>query len=127
MVGELNLFYREPRQLSDDDRALLETIASHLAGAIEGLRAAALQRETAVAEERGFIARELHDSIAQSLAFLKIQLGLLRSDIKSGGCRAHRQDPGRTGRRRPREPGRRARAAGALPHPHQQPKTSPPP
>jgi two-component system nitrate/nitrite sensor histidine kinase NarX len=83
MVGELNLFYREPRELSDDDRALLETIASHLAGAIEGLRAAALQRETAVAEERGFIARELHDSIAQSLAFLKIQLGLLRSDIKS--------------------------------------------
>jgi two-component system, NarL family, nitrate/nitrite sensor histidine kinase NarX len=83
MVGELNLFYREPRQLSDDDRALLETIASHLAGAIEGLRAAALQRETAVAEERSFIARELHDSIAQSLAFLKIQLGLLRTDIKS--------------------------------------------
>lgn len=83
MVGELNLFYRETRTLAEDDRALLETIASHLAGAIEGLRAAALQRETAVAEERSFIARELHDSIAQSLAFLKIQLGLLRSDIKS--------------------------------------------
>ncbi len=84
MVGELNLFYREPKQLADDDRALLDTMASHLAGAIEGLRASALQRETAVAEERGFIARELHDSIAQSLAFLKIQLGLLRSDIRSG-------------------------------------------
>jgi two-component system nitrate/nitrite sensor histidine kinase NarX len=84
MVGEFNLFYRESRQLSDDDRALLETIASHLAGAIEGLRAAALQRETAVSEERGFIARELHDSIAQSLAFLRIQLTLLRNDIKSG-------------------------------------------
>jgi two-component system nitrate/nitrite sensor histidine kinase NarX len=84
VVGELNLFYRESRQLPDDDRALLETIASHLAGAIEGLRAAALQREKAVSEERGFIARELHDSIAQSLAFLKIQLTLLRSDIRSG-------------------------------------------
>jgi two-component system nitrate/nitrite sensor histidine kinase NarX len=84
LVGELNLFYRAPRQLSDDDRALLETIASHLAGAIEGLRAAALQRETAVAEERGFIARELHDSIAQSLAFLRIQMGLLRTDLKTG-------------------------------------------
>ncbi|MBL8330981.1 MAG: type IV pili methyl-accepting chemotaxis transducer N-terminal domain-containing protein [Rubrivivax sp.] len=82
MVGELNLFYREPRSLSDDDRALMETIASHLAGAIEGLRAAALQRERAVAEERSFIARELHDSIAQSLAFLKIQLGLLRHNIQ---------------------------------------------
>ncbi len=84
LVGELNLFYRAPVHLAEDDRALLETIASHLAGAIEGLRAAALQRETAVADERGFIARELHDSIAQSLAFLKIQLGLLRSDLKSG-------------------------------------------
>lgn len=84
MVGEISLFYREPRQLAEDDRALLETIASHLAGAVEGLRAAALQRENAVAEERGFIARELHDSIAQSLAFLKIQLGLLRSDVRSG-------------------------------------------
>ncbi len=84
LVGELNLFYRGPRQLSVDERALLETIASHLAGAIEGLRAAALQRETAVSEERAFIARELHDSIAQSLAFLKIQLEMLRSDLRSG-------------------------------------------
>ncbi len=82
LVGELNLFYRSTRQLSDEDRELVEAIASHLAGAIEGLRAAALQRETAVAEERGFIARELHDSIAQSLAFLKIQLGLLRRGLK---------------------------------------------
>lgn len=84
MVGEINLFYRQAKQLSGEDKTLLETIASHLAGAIEGLRASALQRETAVAEERSFIARELHDSIAQSMAFLKIQLGLLRRDIKSG-------------------------------------------
>jgi two-component system nitrate/nitrite sensor histidine kinase NarX len=82
------LLPRYPRMLADEDRVLLETIASHLAGAIEGLRAAALQRETAVAEERSFIARELHDSIAQSLAFLKIQLGLLRNDIKSADRRA---------------------------------------
>jgi len=84
MVGEINLFYREARQLAADDRAMLEAIAAHLAGAIEGLRAAALQRESAVAQERGFIARELHDSIAQSLAFLKIQLGLLRSQLQNG-------------------------------------------
>jgi two-component system nitrate/nitrite sensor histidine kinase NarX len=69
--------------LSDDDRALLEALASHLAGAIEGLRAGALERETAVAEERSLLARELHDSIAQSLAFLKIQVGLLRVRLKS--------------------------------------------
>ncbi|MDP2006582.1 MAG: type IV pili methyl-accepting chemotaxis transducer N-terminal domain-containing protein [Rubrivivax sp.] len=82
VVGEINLFYRTASALDDEDRALLETLASHLAGAIEGLRAGALERETAVAEERSLLARELHDSIAQSLAFLKIQVGLLRSALK---------------------------------------------
>lgn len=82
LVGELNLFYRHLTTLGEDDRALLEALASHLAGAIEGLRASALQRETAVAEERGLLARELHDSIAQGLAFLKIQAGLLRAALK---------------------------------------------
>lgn len=84
VLGEINLFYRQAKVLSTDDQALLETIASHLAGGIESLRAAALQRETAVAEERSFIARELHDSIAQSLAFLKIQIGLLKQDVDRG-------------------------------------------
>lgn len=81
MLGEIDLFYRKPTALADDDRALLEALASHLAGAMEALRAEALQREAAVAEERGLLARELHDSIAQSLAFLKIQASLLRDGI----------------------------------------------
>ena len=82
MVGEFDLFYRGHSTLAEDDRTLLETLASHLAGAIESLRAGALQRETAVADERGLLARELHDSIAQSLVFLKIQTGLLRGALQ---------------------------------------------
>jgi two-component system nitrate/nitrite sensor histidine kinase NarX len=35
-----------------------------------------------VGEERALLARELHDSIAQSLAFLKIQAQLLRSAVQ---------------------------------------------
>lgn len=84
MIGEIDLFYRRPVVLQDDDRALYEALASHLAGGIEGLRADALRREAAVAEERGLLARELHDSIAQSLVFLKIQAGLLRDEIGRG-------------------------------------------
>jgi len=82
LVGEIDLFYRTPVPLTDDDRALLDTLASHLAGAMESLRAGALERESAVAEERGLLARELHDSIAQSLAFLKIQVSLLRAAVR---------------------------------------------
>ena len=81
MLGEIDLFFRAPTVLTEDDRILLETLASHLASGIEALRADALQREAAVAEERGLLARELHDSIAQSLAFLKIQATLLHEEM----------------------------------------------
>ena len=81
LIGEIDLFFRIPVQLSADETELLDALASHLASALEGLRAAALEREAAVGEERSLLARELHDSIAQSLAFLKIQVQLLRNAI----------------------------------------------
>ena len=81
LMGEIDLFFRKPVQLSADETELLDALASHLASALEGLRAAALEREAAVGEERSLLARELHDSIAQSLAFLKIQAQLLRTAI----------------------------------------------
>src|SRR6266542_2290250 len=65
-------------------RSLLEALTAHLASAMENLRLNALEREAAVAQERTFIARELHDSIAQSLAFLKIQVQLMRDALDSG-------------------------------------------
>ena len=81
VLGEIDLFFYRPTDMEIDDRALLDALASHLAAGMEGLRADALQREAAVADERGLLARELHDSIAQSLAFLKIQASLLRDEI----------------------------------------------
>jgi two-component system, NarL family, nitrate/nitrite sensor histidine kinase NarX len=87
LVGEVDLFYRGSCSAGDEDRALLDALASHLAGAIEALQANSRRREAAVAEERSLLARELHDSIAQSLAFLKIQLGLLRGAVQRGDAR----------------------------------------
>ncbi|MEO7400545.1 MAG: histidine kinase, partial [Polaromonas sp.] len=84
LLGEFNLFFRRPVLLSADETELLDALASHLASALESLRAAALAREAAVAEERALLARELHDSIAQSLVFLKIQLQLLRTATQKG-------------------------------------------
>jgi two-component system nitrate/nitrite sensor histidine kinase NarX len=79
LIGEIDLFFRSDVKLGPEEVELLDALASHLASALEGLRAAALEREAAVGEERALLARELHDSIAQSLAFLKIQVQLLRS------------------------------------------------
>ena len=84
LLGELNLFFCGPAKLSSEETELLDALSSHLASGLEGLRAAALERETAVAGERALLAQELHDSIAQSLSFLKIQVQLLRTSLKRG-------------------------------------------
>ncbi|MGD9773833.1 type IV pili methyl-accepting chemotaxis transducer N-terminal domain-containing protein [Diaphorobacter sp.] len=88
VLGEVTLLYRSTLELSQGLRELLESMARHLASAMESLRASALEREAAVTEERRLIARELHDSIAQSLAFLKIQTQLLRDAVAKGNEQA---------------------------------------
>ncbi len=84
LMGEVDLFFHAQVRMSAAERSLLEAFAAHLAGAMENLRLNALEREAAVAQERTFIARELHDSIAQSLAFLKIQVQLMRDALDAG-------------------------------------------
>jgi len=83
LMGEVDLFFHAQIELSPAERSLLDALTAHLAGAMENLRLNALEREAAVAQERMFIARELHDSIAQSLAFLKIQVQLMRDALAS--------------------------------------------
>ncbi len=83
LLGEVDLFYYSQCEVAPAERSLLEALTAHLAAAMENLRLDALEKEAAVSRERGFIARELHDSIAQSLAFLKIQVQLLRSALLS--------------------------------------------
>lgn len=83
-MGEVDLFFHARVNPSDAERSLLEALSSHLASAMENLRLAALEKEAAVSQERHLLARELHDSIAQSLAFLKIQVQLMRDAVQSG-------------------------------------------
>ena len=80
-LGEIDLFYRDADPLDEEEHVLLEALASHLAGGMESLRAAAAEKEAAIAGERTLLAQELHDSIAQSLAFLKIQVTLLKTAL----------------------------------------------
>lgn len=84
LMGEVNLFFHARVNPSQAERSLLEALCSHLASAMENLRLNALEKEAAVSQERHLLARELHDSIAQSLAFLKIQVQLMRDAVQSG-------------------------------------------
>lgn len=84
LIGEVELFFRGTVVLRDHERSLLEALVAHLATAIESVRLSALEREAAVSRERNLLAQELHDSIAQSLAFLKIQAQLLRAALSRG-------------------------------------------
>ncbi len=84
LMGEVDLFFHARIDVPAAERSLLEALAAHLAGAMESLRLNSLELEAAVSQERVYLARELHDSIAQSLAFLKIQVQLMRDAIASG-------------------------------------------
>jgi two-component system nitrate/nitrite sensor histidine kinase NarX len=68
-------------ELEDWHRRLLETVASHIAMAINRSRQSSRNRLLSLLEERSVIARELHDSLAQSLSYLKIQVSLLEKTL----------------------------------------------
>ena len=85
----------------------LEAVAHHIGIAINITRRATESRRLALLEERSVIARELHDSLAQSLSYLKIQVARLNvtlnqpdgvnaatpiiEELREGISRAYRQ------------------------------------
>lgn len=83
-VGLFNLFFAQPTRLSPGDRILLESLGQHLAVAIEHVRLQAREREMAVSEERNLMAQELHDSLAQGLAYLNLQTQVVDGAIRKG-------------------------------------------
>lgn len=62
-------------------RQLAATVATKIASTLELEREARYQRRLDLLEERNAIARELHDSLAQSLSYLKIQVTRLEAGI----------------------------------------------
>src|SRR5512139_2216954 len=65
--------------LEDWQAQLLEALSRHIGIAIGTAQRAEQNRRLSLFEERGVIARELHDSLAQSLSYMKIQVSRLQS------------------------------------------------
>jgi two-component system NarL family sensor kinase len=73
-LGMLNVAGPEWRELAADELNLLRTIGDMLGVAIERARLHARRLETAQAEERNRLAREIHDTLAQNLSAIAFQL-----------------------------------------------------
>lgn len=77
--GVLLTEIRADKQLEEWQIRLLEAVANQIGVALNIARRGVENRRLALFEERGTIARELHDSLAQSLSYLKIQVSRLDS------------------------------------------------
>ena len=96
ILGVYNLFLDRPlAAMGEDMPDLLITVGRHLGLAIEKARLESEARRLAILEERNLIGNELHDSLAQSLIGMRLQLKLLgeslaRKDIGAAQYEASR-------------------------------------
>jgi two-component system, NarL family, nitrate/nitrite sensor histidine kinase NarX len=82
IVGVYNLFLDRPlAAMGEDMPDLLISVGRHLGLAIEKSRLESEARHVAVLEERNLIGNELHDSLAQSLVGMRLQLKLLGESL----------------------------------------------
>ncbi len=105
--GMLRLALPVDAKLEDWQRQLVEALSRHIGMALGAARRSEQERLLVLQEERSVIARELHDSLAQSLSYMKIQMSLLQRalseparmdeanailvDLRSGVSDAYRQ------------------------------------
>ncbi|MTV37829.1 type IV pili methyl-accepting chemotaxis transducer N-terminal domain-containing protein [Duganella radicis] len=81
-LGFFNLHFRQNTVFSAAQTALLETLGQLLGAAIENQRLQGRERELAISEERNLVAQGLHDSIAQGLNFLNLQVQMLEQSLR---------------------------------------------
>ncbi len=89
LYGMLRLALPRGKRLAPWQQTLLEAVSRHIGVALGITRQSERERLIALQEERSAIARELHDSLAQSLSYMKIQTSLLSPLV---GDPARRED-----------------------------------
>jgi two-component system NarL family sensor kinase len=83
-LGVLNVASPEWRELSKEDLRLLHTIGDLLSIAIERARLFARSMELGAVEERNRLAREIHDTLAQGMTGVALQMESVDALLEAG-------------------------------------------
>jgi len=84
VLGALHLFFPEDSTLElDGYSSLLLSIGQHLGSAVEKFRLLEEESELLVMQERTRLSHELHDSLAQTIASLRIQIRVIDETFHS--------------------------------------------
>jgi two-component system NarL family sensor kinase len=83
-LGMLNVASRDWRELSEEDLRILYTVGDLLGIAVERARLFERGIELGAVEERNRLAREIHDTLAQRLAAVALQLETAEAHLDAG-------------------------------------------
>jgi signal transduction histidine kinase/DNA-binding NarL/FixJ family response regulator len=78
VLGVLSIESDQPNVFTEDEVPFVETLADQIAVAIENARLVERARELAASDERNRLAREIHDSLAQSLIAVSMELDAIQ-------------------------------------------------
>ncbi len=81
-LGVYSLFFKSGPRLTTQLVRLLKNFASHFGAALENARLNERDSQFAVIQERQLLAQGLHDSIAQALSYLNLQVQFLTEAIQ---------------------------------------------
>jgi len=81
MLGAYNLYLTEDRPIPEEVSLLFRSISEHLAMAVENTRLMRENLRMTLMSERQMMANEVHDSLAQTMAYMKMRIELLREAL----------------------------------------------
>jgi len=85
MIGLIKVESCKSVYFDESDLETLETLAFQVSSAIEHARLLQRTREIAIVEERTRLARDMHDGVAQNLAYLLLQVDGCLNMVEEGG------------------------------------------
>jgi two-component system, NarL family, nitrate/nitrite sensor histidine kinase NarX len=81
LLGAYNLYMTEERPIPEEVSLLFRTISEQLAMAVENTRLMRENLRMTLMSERQMMANEVHDSLAQTMAYMKMRIELLREAL----------------------------------------------